>query len=233
MKLYFSLSSPCRLGGNERGGRRRKKKLYFGLFLFSCSKLLETQGIFNWTLILYVYHELIANRVLCKSFAPSPVAAFLYVTSSNTIVSFAFCSQVSSLCRPPIFDCRLSPRPSGEMPPGWGDTKRQMEAKKGWQERGEFMCVWQWGADAADADADADFHDSREPDKKATKRTGTTRRGKREKEPPFFTCGVAKQVSHRKLGLSCVYFGDHITTEYNMYYATYCIFFSLFLTRAR
>ncbi len=28
------------------------------------------------------------------------------------------------------------------------------------------------------------------------------------------------------LGVSCVYFGDHITTEYNMYYATYCIFFS-------
>ncbi len=41
------------------------------------------------------------------------------------------------------------------------------------------------------------------------------------------------QLSHRKLGLSCVYFGDHITTDYNMYYATYCIFFSLFLTRAR
>ncbi len=40
-------------------------------------------------------------------------------------------------------------------------------------------------------------------------------------------------LSHRKLGLACVYFGDHITTEYNMYYATYCIFFSLFLTRAR
>ncbi len=35
------------------------------------------------------------------------------------------------------------------------------------------------------------------------------------------------------LGVSCVYFGDHITTEYNMYYTTYCIFFSLFLTRAR
>ncbi len=44
---------------------------------------------------------------------------------------------------------------------------------------------------------------------------------------------AAKHVSHRKLGLSCVYFGDHITTEYNMYYATYCIFFSLFLTHAR
>ncbi len=35
------------------------------------------------------------------------------------------------------------------------------------------------------------------------------------------------------LGVSYVYFGDHITTDYNMYYATYCIFFSLFLTRAR
>ncbi len=35
------------------------------------------------------------------------------------------------------------------------------------------------------------------------------------------------------LGVSCVYFGDHITTEYNMYYSTYCIFFSLFLARAR
>ncbi len=44
---------------------------------------------------------------------------------------------------------------------------------------------------------------------------------------------VNSYLSHRKLGLSCVYFGDHITTEYNMYYATYCIFFSLFLTRAR
>ena len=35
------------------------------------------------------------------------------------------------------------------------------------------------------------------------------------------------------LGFSCVYFGDHITTAYIMYYATYCIFFSLFFARAR
>ncbi len=35
------------------------------------------------------------------------------------------------------------------------------------------------------------------------------------------------------LGVSCVYFGDHITTEYNMYYAKYCIFLSIYLTRAR
>ncbi len=45
---------------------------------------------------------------------------------------------------------------------------------------------------------------------------------------------VYESVCHiQKYGFSCVYFGDHITTDYNMYYATYCIFFSLFLTRAR
>ncbi len=48
----------------------------------------------------------------------------------------------------------------------------------------------------------------------------------------YFSKQSASSCHIGNWGFSCVYFGDHITTEYLMYYATYCIFFSLFLARA-